>query len=168
MDPIEQLKLEHENILRGVNYLNKTGEIAEKGELPANEAKLLIQFFQGYADAGHHAKEEEIFFKKLYEKNPDINQENTPVGVLLQQHVEGRSLIKDISQLDEGYADHVKIYSDLLNRHIEIEDNIFPVLVEDYLSEPDVQMMSVQFNQVDAVRDINQYLKILDTVSNSL
>ena len=162
MHPIEQLKLEHQNILRGVKYLQRTGEISKQEKIPMMEVNLLLQFFRGYADAGHHAKEEEILFTRLIEKEPGIDDETSPLGMLIQQHKEGRNLVGSLSEMNDKYSLYVDSYSDLLNRHIDIEDNLFPSLVEDYLTEAEVKMMSIQFYQVDAVRDINKYLKILE------
>ena len=56
MDPIEQLKLEHQHILRGVKYLKGTAIHIEDGNKPEYEIHELLRFFKGYADDGHHAK----------------------------------------------------------------------------------------------------------------
>ncbi|MCE7733622.1 MAG: hypothetical protein GPJ54_02010 [Candidatus Heimdallarchaeota archaeon] len=163
-DPIEQLMEEHRNILRGVKLLELTGKMATDQVLPITEAKDLIQFFKKYADDGHHAKEEKILFSRLYEKDDGLRKESSPLSVLADQHITARKLIANISHMDNKFPYHVEDYSALLKRHIDIEDEIFPVLATDYLNEVEIALILTDFQAEDESRDLNSALKLLDIV----
>lgn len=163
-DPIEQLIEEHRNILRGVKLLEITGKMAIDQALPIAEAEDLLQFFKKYADDGHHAKEEKILFSRLYEKDEGLRKESSPLSVLAEQHITARKLVSNISQLDNKFPYHVEDYSALLKRHIDIEDEVFPVLATDYLNEAEIALIMADFKAEDELRDLNAALKLLDIV----
>jgi len=164
MHPAEQLKKEHQNILRGVKLLNVTVEHVEDGSKLQNEISLLIDFFRSYADQGHHAKEEEIFFEYLYKKDESFKGEFSPIATFRDDHIRGRKIISRIERVDEDYPFRVNDYSMMLNRHIEMEDELFPMIIEDNLSEVEIQAMSEEFATADAKRDLASKLSILDKV----
>ena len=93
-DPIEQLIEEHRNILRGVKLLEITGKMAIDQSLPTSEVADLLMFFKNYADDGHHAKEEKILFTRLYEKDEGLRKDSSPLSVLAEQHITGRTLCR--------------------------------------------------------------------------
>ena len=167
-DPIEQLIEEHHNILRGIKLLEFTAKMANDNLLPKQEITDLIHFFRMYADDGHHAKEEKLLFSKLIEKDKSLNSETSPIGVLNEQHVIARKLIGNISRLDNSYVFHVEDYSSLIKRHIEIEDELFPVLTNDLLDENEIVILLNGFQSEDSTRDLNNLLKILDKVEIQL
>lgn len=167
-DPIEQLIEEHRNILRGVKLLEVTAKMANDKELPKQESLDLIHFFKMYADDGHHAKEEKLLFSKLIEKDNSLKSETSPLGVLAEQHVTARSLIGNLSKIDDTYPFHVEDYSTLIKRHIDIEDEIFPVLTNDLLDSNEIQVLISSFQTEDATRNLNDLLKILDKVEIEL
>ena len=163
-DPIEQLKLEHQNILRGLELLSLTGKLYEEGAMPEDEINQLLKFFRLYADDGHHAKEEAILFPRLEIKNPSIANDNSPISVLVKHHFEGRKLVANISKLNNQYTLHVKNYNDLLSRHITIEDELFPQLADENFDANELDEIASEFNKVDEIRNLNELLKILEVV----
>ena len=167
-DPIEQLIEEHRNILRGVKLLEITGRMAQDKVLPKTEVENLLEFFKKYADDGHHAKEEKVLFSRLYEKDEGLKKESSPLSVLADQHVTGRKLVSNISKMDGGFSYHVEDYSALLKRHIDIEDEVFPVLATDYLTEAEIALIMTDFQVEDDLRDLNGALKLLDKVEIQL
>ncbi len=167
-DPIEQLIEEHRNILRGIKLLELTAKMANDNALPKQESLDLIHFFRMYADDGHHAKEEKLLFSKLIEKDSSLKSETSPLGVLTEQHIYARKLIGNISKVDDTYPFHVEDYSSLIKRHIDIEDEIFPVLTSDLLDSKEIQVLTSGFKTEDATRDLNNLLKILDKVEIQL
>lgn len=164
MDPIEQLKEEHKNILRGVNLLEKTANILMLGGSVKGEIELLIQFFSGYADQGHHAKEEKILFERLYAKDDTLRLDTSPLAVLRVQHIESRALVKNLRKIDARFDGYVLDYADLLRRHINIEDEIFPTLAEDYFDRSELLNMGLEFSKEDAELELDYFLAILDKV----
>ncbi|MCE7734018.1 MAG: hypothetical protein GPJ54_04010 [Candidatus Heimdallarchaeota archaeon] len=164
MDPIEQLIEEHKNILRGVNLLERTSNILMLGGSVNEEIELLIQFFAGYADQGHHAKEEKILFERLYAKDEWLKKDTSPLEVLRVQHIESRSLVKNLRKIDARFDGYVLDYADLLRRHINIENEIFPTLAEDYFDRSELMTMGLEFSKEDAELELDYFLAILDKV----
>lgn len=167
-DPIEQLKIEHQNILRGLDLLTQTGNSFDDGTKLVDDINHLIKFFRLYADDGHHAKEEAILFPRLKIKNPSIAEENSPLAVLIEHHFRGRKLVGDISKLDNQYSIHVNDLNALLRDHIEIEDEIFPQLAEDNFDSKEIRDISVEFAQADEIRNLDELLLILDQVEKNI
>ncbi|MDH5404559.1 MAG: hemerythrin domain-containing protein [Candidatus Heimdallarchaeota archaeon] len=162
MDPVEQLREEHENIKRGLKLLNIAGRMADDGSLPQNETDKLLTFFKNYADIGHHQKEEDILFVKLLNINTDLKSSSSPISVLSEQHVQGRNLMNKLKLMDDRFSLFVTDYNSLLQRHIEIEDEVFPVLVEDNLNNSEISAIYLEFQNVDSNLNLYSYLKILD------
>ncbi|MDH5645783.1 MAG: hemerythrin domain-containing protein, partial [Candidatus Heimdallarchaeota archaeon] len=117
MDPVEQLREEHENIKRGLKLLNIAGRMADDGSLPQNETDKLLTFFKNYADIGHHQKEEDILFVKLLNINTDLKSSSSPISVLSEQHVQGRNLMNKLKLMDDRFSLFVTDYNSLLQRH---------------------------------------------------
>jgi len=156
------------NILRGVKLLEVTGKMAVDKSLPTDEVEYLIEFFKKYADDGHHAKEEKILFSRLYEKDEGLRRESSPLSVLTQQHVRGRKLVSNISRMDNDFPYHVEDYGALLRRHIDIEDEVFPVLATDHFSDAEIALIMTDFETENGLRDLNAALKLLDKVEMQL
>ncbi|OLS27152.1 MAG: hypothetical protein HeimC2_12620 [Candidatus Heimdallarchaeota archaeon LC_2] len=163
-DPIELLKIEHQNIIRGLNLLTTTGKIFEDGTTPTNEINELIKFFRLYADDAHHAKEEAILFPRFILKNPSFSSETSPISVLIDHHFLGRKIVANISKLDNQFPFHVNDYNELLQRHIEIEDELFPQLAEENFDAKEINDIAEEFSKADEIRNLDELLKILDRV----
>ena len=83
--PTELLKCEHETILRVIGVLNRLVARCQQGqsfdEIPLRKC---VEFFRLFADACHHAKEEDLLFPLLEAKG--IPREGGPIGVMLHEH----------------------------------------------------------------------------------
>lgn len=91
MSPIEKLMDEHKNILTGLDILEQNADLLEEGKkIDPEFFTKIIDFIRNYADKYHHAKEETILFVKLEKAGFPI--EGGPVGVMLEEHDQGRNL----------------------------------------------------------------------------
>lgn len=133
----EILMLEHQVILKRMDILRKD---LENG-FPDNIDKVEkhCEFIGKYADSFHHAKEEEIYFKWIIEKQPSM--EFGPVNVMLSEHNIGRgyvqSAIDGINAHKEGDSSQLAVVKDGLNSfidlivpHIDKEDQILYKMAE--------------------------------------
>jgi hemerythrin-like domain-containing protein len=152
MQPIEDLKTEHEavkitlRILDSIcNEAEKTGEISNSDHL-----KQLIEFFRTFVDKCHHGKEEAVLFPALEEVG--VSREGGPIGVMLKEHQQGRDLVAKmnvaLSQHSEGDREAVpdliqyaRAYIALLTQHIDKENNVlFPMADRHLSSEKQVEL----------------------------
>ena len=83
--PTAVLRAEHQTILRVINVLEALVRRSEAGtgfELDA--LRQCVTFFRLFADACHHAKEEDLFFPALEARG--VPREDGPIGVMLHEH----------------------------------------------------------------------------------
>ena len=146
MKPIEDLKLEHEAVKNTLRILDsicndakKTGHIAKPDHL-----EQLLEFFRTFVDNCHHSKEEELLFPALEEVG--VSKERGPIGVMLNEHQQGRDYVAKMNAalVRNSEGDHEAIfdliqnaraYIDLLNHHIEKENNVLFPLADKHLSD---------------------------------
>lgn len=137
MKTTEILKQEHQVILKNlsemVELLNQNDSSAIFEKVP-----FYLSFIEKYADEYHHAKEENIYFKWLLEKNPGF--EHGPVGVMLHEHNIGRGLVKQAKEgLENEDVDLIKDslfqFESLLASHIHKEDNILYMMADQINSQ---------------------------------
>jgi hemerythrin-like domain-containing protein len=134
MKATDVLEHEHEIILKVVEAAEKeAGRIRERGELQGDVAAQLVDFFRNFADKCHHAKEERHLFAKMSEKG--MSREAGPIAVMLKEHDEGRSLVREIAEAlpraGEGDAESISLisrnlraYAELLRAHIDKENTV--------------------------------------------
>jgi hemerythrin-like domain-containing protein len=90
-----------------------------------------LDFFRRFADACHHAKEEQALFPLLESRG--IPRQGGPIGVMLVEHAEGRRLLADaeraLAARDRPAFDaSAGAYCGLLRAHISKErDVLFPM-----------------------------------------
>ena len=97
MRATQLLMEEHEIILRGLRVLEVLAAKAARGDpVPPQAVDQMIGFLTGFADTHHHHKEEEILFPAL--EDAGLPSDGGPVGVMLQEHVQGRALIAALRQ----------------------------------------------------------------------
>ncbi|UCE67484.1 MAG: hemerythrin domain-containing protein [Candidatus Zixiibacteriota bacterium] len=159
MDPIEKLMDEHQNILAGIDILARNADRLEKGEKVDprffNEA---IDFIRNYADRYHHAKEEDILFKKMEKAGFPV--EGGPIAVMLSEHDQGRHYVRAMEKANERYivgdksavneiAENAKSYVYLLRAHIDKEDRILYPMARNALGESGIEAMRPDFDRVE-------------------
>lgn len=153
--PADVLKAEHRIILRVTAVLERLIEQSESsGSLDADAMGKCVQFFQLFADAFHHAKEEDLLFPTL--EKCGIPRDQGPIGVMLEEHKMARSLTQAMA---EGLAQYTagdgegasvvrragKQYIELLGQHIYKEDNILYPMGDRVMSDQDQSTLCEQF-----------------------
>jgi hemerythrin-like domain-containing protein len=146
MQPIKDLKMEHEAVRLTLRILDKICQRIEKSEeiIGLGHLDRLLEFFKVFVDKCHHAKEEELLFPAL--ENVGVSREGGPIGVLLHEHQQGREYVRSmnaaLSQYTKGNreaaAEFVKTarkYINLLDQHIDKENGVLFPLAERHLSE---------------------------------
>ncbi len=155
MKAVEALKHEHRVIEHGLLVLEAIADRLERGEaVPRERVASLLEFFRDFADQCHHAKEEGLLFPELEAKG--IPREGGPVGVMLEEHEQGRSyqqkLREALARLEEAQARQTFIeaargYAALLREHIHKEDGVLFPLAEQALSEADDEKLVAGFER---------------------
>lgn len=141
--PRDILMAEHRVI---ESVLDAVGRMVESGDVDAGFLQLAVDFFRNFADGCHHAKEEDALFPAL--ERAGIPRLGGPVGVMLDEHQEGRRLLAEImdnleaASGDSWAAGKVRSaaagYVHLLRQHILKEDNVLFVMADQVLT-PDAQ-----------------------------
>lgn len=163
MDPIERLMNEHrliEEVLDvAVSYAERLPSAKDEGR---NRLASLCDFFGGFADAFHHAKEEDILFAAMKENG--FSTEEGPIAVMLQEHDYGRSRIQALRELlakPEPWSSEDRLwvvknlyaYAEFLHSHIIKEDNILYPLAKSHLSPADFEIMGAKFKEAESARE---------------
>jgi len=128
------LRSEHDHILAMIACLRAACAAAENGDrFDAETFRTGLDFIRNYADAWHHAKEEEHLFPAL--EAAGMPRDSGPIAVMLHEHVMGRSYAQKIADhLDEAthrdsaaqsvVLHYTLAYADLLTAHIQKENVI--------------------------------------------
>ena len=144
---------EHKNILKIAEALNKECGALESGKkLNTDFFSQAIEFIREYADRFHHAKEEDILFKELC--RPDAKMHCNPVEQMLYEHNLGRNFVKGMEEgLKEGnknrITENARGYSQLIQEHINKEDNILYPMADEALSEKAKESILKKFNEIE-------------------
>ncbi|MHB9026152.1 MAG: hemerythrin domain-containing protein [Armatimonadota bacterium] len=146
--PMKSLVQEHELIKRWLALIPDVIAVTDL-EKEADRQLILkgIDFIRSYADKFHHAKEEDILFKRF-----DENQEI--IRVMLEDHTTGRNHVKAmlvaVETRDNGLlAEHLLGYRELLSGHIKKEDEILYPWMDRELSTTQIGELFRDFNQAD-------------------
>ena len=160
MKAIKELITEHEAVRitlkileRITEGIDKTGKISKPEHL-----KQLFEFFSVFVDKCHHGKEEELFFPAL--EAVGISREDGPIGVMLNEHQQGRDLVAEMKSAlsqylngDTGAAQKLKgsadAYIALLNIHIDKENNVLFPMAEQHLSENKLAELKNGFDRIE-------------------
>jgi hemerythrin-like domain-containing protein len=142
------LRREHDHILSMIACLRAACAAARTtGGLDEETFRAGIDFIRSYADAWHHAKEEDHLFPALVADG--MPADGGPIAVMLHEHGMGRNYAKQIaSQLDDAIAGNetaiasvlgnTLAYADLLTGHIGKENGILFNMADQMLS-PETQ-----------------------------
>jgi hemerythrin-like domain-containing protein len=162
--PSAVLKAEHQVILRVIGVLQRLVERSTRGEgFEAASLRRCVEFFRFFADACHHAKEEDLLFPVLESRG--IPREGGPIGCMLEEHRLARGHTKDMGEaldaLENGDASataleqcHTRFreaaqrYIELLTSHIDKEENILFNLGDQAMTDDDQSSMGMRFCEV--------------------
>jgi hemerythrin-like domain-containing protein len=139
MDAIETLMAEHQLILGAVGALEAFAGEVRRGGGDAAELGRFVTFIREFADAHHHAKEEDLLFTAMVEAG--FPRDAGPIGVMLHEHDQGRAQVRILAELAGAAApwaaaDRERLhaaalgYADLLRAHIHKEDVILYPMAE--------------------------------------
>lgn len=142
MKATEQLRQEHEGIKLMLSIMLKM----TNGKEEPNKVHLekAIDFIRTFADKCHHGKEEDILFPEL--EKAGISRDRGPIGVMLEEHTEGRNYIKALNEAflkyKEGDKSQIPVikentegYVMLLRSHIEKENNVLFMIADRFITD---------------------------------
>lgn len=134
MTATEVLKHEHQVVLHVLDAVEKeVASIKKHGTIHASLVREMVDFFQGFVDHCHHAKEEKHLFARMHQRG--MSTTSGPLAVMVQDHERGRAYIRAIREAlpEKGepeaaavgrIAENLSGYASLLRSHIDKEDNV--------------------------------------------
>jgi hemerythrin-like domain-containing protein len=153
----EILLKEHSLILQATECLSKAKDKLERYERPPKEFfEMALEFAGSFADKYHHFKEEFLMFGLLAQKKEGAF--DGPISALRYEHERCREFVNKIETSLEGYTDGDEIttvtllenlaaYISILKRHIHAEDHVFFIMVDQVLSENEINTLELQFQK---------------------
>ena len=156
--PSAVLRAEHQVILKVLAVLKSLMQRFDNGE--GFETQALgecVEFFKLFADACHHAKEEDLLFPVLEERG--IPRDGGPIGCMLEEHTQARAFTRKMADaldvLDGGDRDGEKYfrsaarnYWELLENHIYKEDNVLFAMGDQVMNDGDQDSLCRKFCDV--------------------
>ena len=162
MKATDVLRDEHAGIERMLALVEVGAKRLQQGEqVPPELFRDATDFFRGFADACHHAKEEEQLFPSLEEHG--VPREGGPVGVMLIEHDEGRAFVRAMSAAVEPYAagdpaartalvQNALGYVALLRQHIFKENQILFPMADQVFSPAEQSELYDAFDRIEHER----------------
>ena len=160
MRPTEELKQEHQAILRMIAVLRGVSTRLETGTGPSTRGDLpqIVDFIRIFADKCHHGKEEDLLFPAM--EAAGIPRQGGPIGVMLAEHAVGREFVAGMAAAAEAYrggdaqaggtfAEKAVGYGNLLTPHIGKEDNILYPMADARLTEDQQRALMEGFERVE-------------------
>jgi hemerythrin-like domain-containing protein len=145
------LREDHEAILNVLRILDKMISVNTKEEF------VLLQYYDEFtyflkifAEKCHHEKEENYLFRELVDKG--VDSESGPIRMMLEEHNQGREYIalmnkslesKDLAEFNIV----VRKYFNLLKDHLEKENNVLFVMVDQLLDESEQDSLLEKFKK---------------------
>jgi hemerythrin-like domain-containing protein len=159
MKPTEVLINEHNSIKTMLRIMNKIAENISTGKcVETKDAEQIVDFLKIFADKCHHGKEENSLFPAL--EAAGIAKGNGPIGVMLREHTIGRGYIQELNTAIEkikiGYfgcsqliTNSILNYTNLLQSHIEKEENVLFPMAEKVLTEHKKLVIWEEFARIE-------------------
>lgn len=157
--PTQMLEDEHLVIAKVVGAAPVLADRLEAGQLVDVETLLdVVEFMRIFADKCHHGKEEELLFPALEEVG--IKREGGPIGVMLEEHERGREYVRTMKRAMShhragqdpgatGFIREARGYIDLLDQHIDKEDNVLFPMAEKQLAETTQAELAEGFERIE-------------------
>ena len=131
-----------------------------------------VTFLRDFADAQHHAKEEEVLFEAM--SRHGFSRQTGPVAVMLAEHEQGRALVTELADVaarevwSEPDKNHLirsaRAFTTLLRMHIQKEDNVLYVIAQRTLPEATLAWVRTRMHEIEqahAVAGSTQRLQLL-------
>lgn len=160
MKSIDIMIEEHENIRKMSNVMRKyCYKVMTNEDIDYDDFYKIIDFIRNYSDGHHHAKEEDILFKTLGEQVPKLANNGAITGMLIE-HDLSRLYVSNLEKAlndykkgdDEARLDIIAnaiAYTDLLDRHIEKENNALYRFANNLLADDVKEEIDKRCAQVD-------------------
>ena len=155
----EQLKEEHQAIKVALSILDSMNQKLGSGDkVNPEDLSQILDFIKTFADRCHHGKEEDLLFGAM--EKMGISREDSPIGVMLEEHEWGRSFVRGMSEAVEKYRagdslssarfiENSRNYIELLAEHIDKEDNILYPMAETHLPVEKQHELIEEFEKVE-------------------
>jgi hemerythrin-like domain-containing protein len=178
MDVIETLMNEHRTIERVLDALAAFAEDAQRrGGTEKEELARFVRFFREYADAAHHAKEEDVLFQAMVAHG--FPRDGGPVAVMLHEHDQGRALVRALdvragqaaAWSDVERQEIVEVahsFSALLHGHIHKEDAVLYPMAEQHLPPAALAEVGAACERADEARIASGALEQLQALAEEL
>jgi hemerythrin-like domain-containing protein len=152
------LRSEHDHILAMIACLVSACKAAENVDrLDSDTFRAGLDFIQNYADAWHHAKEEDLLFPAL--EAAGMPRGGGPIAVMLNEHELGRTYVRQIGKNLEAAINgdnsalqlvlrFTLAYADLLTQHIQKENNILFNMADQILSPAEQARLQQEYKTV--------------------
>ena len=160
MKPTDQLVEEHSTIQVMLRVLEAVAERLEAGQqVDAGQMESMVEFIRLFADRFHHGKEEDLLFSAM--EAAGIPRDGGPIGVMLEEHDEGRGYVKAMSEGIASYRDgnpdaartiaaSARRYAGLLADHIEKENGMLYPMADSHIPPEKQQELLHRFSVVEA------------------
>lgn len=155
MESVEILMREHRTVMLVVQAARRDLEGAgETHEIAELEVERLLDFFRYFTNSCHDPKEEDLLFTALNRRG--LPWDEYPLRELVRDHKEMRVVLDSASDwlplVKAGDTTAVislvhdlKIYLDLLERHVPAEEGALFPLVQELLTARDLEELSDAF-----------------------
>jgi hemerythrin-like domain-containing protein len=152
--PSAVLRDEHRVILRVIDVLERLAKRARDGRFEGEALARCVEFFRLFADACHHAKEEDLLFPVLEMRG--IPRDGGPIGMMLYEHQLARQFTQEMgaavearrqgeADADTRFLDAAQKYIDLLRNHIYKENNVLFRMGDQAMSDEDQSELRDKF-----------------------
>ncbi|WP_243171508.1 hemerythrin domain-containing protein [Faecalispora jeddahensis] len=161
MYSIELMVEEHDHILELLTVIRKACcGILEGQEVDDGDFRKMIAFARNYADKHHHGKEEQILFQEMTQRLGQIGVNLIQHGMLVE-HDLGRLHMSNLETALNQYRDDPKTiyklnilaeaagYANLLQRHIEKENQIVYTYAEKNLTQDILQSVDERVQEFE-------------------
>lgn len=159
MNPIEELKTEHQAVRLSLRILGRIAEDVDKRKriVHRDDITAVIDFFRVFVDRCHHGKEEKLLFPALQDLG--VGREGGPIGVMLSEHEQGRRYVGEMaaaareenSRADAAarFVRSARAYIDLLEMHIQKENQVLFPIGEKNLAEDRKVSLQSGFDRIE-------------------
>lgn len=156
----EQLKEEHQAIKVMLEILDAICTRLEADQqVDPQHLQQILDFIRIFCDSCHHHKEEDLLFPAL--EAAGIPREDGPIGMMLMEHDQGREYVSNLARTIADYkvgnpqavkriVENARGYVNLLNEHIDKEDNILYMIADMHLSEEQQKELLKGFEKIEA------------------
>jgi hemerythrin-like domain-containing protein len=154
----DNLRREHDAALRVYRLMDRAAAYLKDGrDISPFFFEQVVDFLQLFVVCAHHAKEEEIFFPYLIEKQ--IQENNVPINSIHQEHLEEHRLIDlmetgfQLYKAGKGSGRNLLIetfeqYTHIARRHVMKENTLF-MLADKGLSAEEQATLAESFNELE-------------------